>query len=209
MSRIDNATLLLNLTGAVACELSVFAVNYNVLRVMAGIKIVVCSTHLCLTVSCIISSANTYYEKQCKLAVKYNWLVKRYNFLQHFQIAGEFLIAFTTTFIWKLLKESRLTADDYSNNVKDWIIRSQEPYQIYNLRAKVQRLNENGEHISLRYSPTRLEKDKQIPGVDWRIVTERILHSMYIYMVDLMIQKKLKKCSILINIILKWLKEIN
>jgi hypothetical protein len=36
MSRIDNATLLLNLTGAVACELSVFAVNYNVLRIMAG-----------------------------------------------------------------------------------------------------------------------------------------------------------------------------
>ena len=36
MSRIDNATLLLNLTGAGSCELSVFAVNYNVLRIMAG-----------------------------------------------------------------------------------------------------------------------------------------------------------------------------
>jgi len=36
MSRIDNSTLVLNLTSAVACELSVYAVNYNVLRIMAG-----------------------------------------------------------------------------------------------------------------------------------------------------------------------------
>lgn len=39
MSRIDNATLLLNLDGAMAsggCKLRVYAVNYNVLRIMAG-----------------------------------------------------------------------------------------------------------------------------------------------------------------------------
>jgi len=37
MSRIDNATLLLNLTtGTNAVKLHVYAVNYNVLRVMAG-----------------------------------------------------------------------------------------------------------------------------------------------------------------------------
>ena len=37
MSRIDNATLLMNLTtGTSAVKLRVYAVNYNVLRVMAG-----------------------------------------------------------------------------------------------------------------------------------------------------------------------------
>lgn len=39
MSRIDNATLLLNLDGAMAsggCKLRVYALNYNVLRIMAG-----------------------------------------------------------------------------------------------------------------------------------------------------------------------------
>ena len=74
MSRIDNATL--QLTAAGAGKLRVYAVNYNVLRIMAGIKIYIL---LCQTVSCIISSAITYYEKQCKLAenpqILYNWLV--------------------------------------------------------------------------------------------------------------------------------------
>ena len=37
MSRIDNATLLLDLTTATApVQLRVYAVNYNVLRIMAG-----------------------------------------------------------------------------------------------------------------------------------------------------------------------------
>jgi Large eukaryotic DNA virus major capsid protein len=36
MSRIDNATLLLNLSSSTAAELRVYAVNYNVLRIMAG-----------------------------------------------------------------------------------------------------------------------------------------------------------------------------
>jgi hypothetical protein len=68
MSRIDNATLLLNLsTGTNAGQLRVYAVNYNVLRIMAGIKECI-YINLCQTVSCLISSAITYYEKQCKLA---------------------------------------------------------------------------------------------------------------------------------------------
>ena len=66
MSRIDNATLLLNLNTAASSQLRVYAVNYNVLRIMAGIKLYY--TNLCQTVSCMISSAITYYEKQCKLA---------------------------------------------------------------------------------------------------------------------------------------------
>lgn len=66
MSRIDNATLQLNL--AAGGSLKIFAVNYNVLRIMAGIKECIFYINLCQTVSCIISFAITYYEKQCKLA---------------------------------------------------------------------------------------------------------------------------------------------
>jgi hypothetical protein len=67
MSRIDNATLQLTLASSDPAKLRVYAVNYNVLRIMAGIK--ECFyINLCQTVSCIISSAITYYEKQCKLA---------------------------------------------------------------------------------------------------------------------------------------------
>jgi hypothetical protein len=55
MSRIDNATLLLNLTtGSTAVKLRVYAVNYNVLRIMAGINSIF--YHLCQTVSCLLSS---------------------------------------------------------------------------------------------------------------------------------------------------------
>ena len=66
MSRIDNATL--QLTVVAGGSLKIFAVNYNVLRIMAGIKECIFYINLCQTVSCIISFAITYYEKQCKLA---------------------------------------------------------------------------------------------------------------------------------------------
>lgn len=48
MSRIDNATLLLTLASAVSTAVRIYAVNYNVLRIMSGINL-----HLCLTVSCL------------------------------------------------------------------------------------------------------------------------------------------------------------
>lgn len=81
MSRIDNATLQLTAAAGSNASLRVYAVNYNVLRIMAGINL-----YLCQTVSCIISSAITYYGKQCKIVGDllyislykslYNWLVK-------------------------------------------------------------------------------------------------------------------------------------
>lgn len=79
MSRIDNATL--QLVAANSGNLHVFATNYNVLRIMAGIKECFYYINLCQTVSCIISSTITYYEKQCKIVENeiflYNWLVNR------------------------------------------------------------------------------------------------------------------------------------
>jgi len=78
MSRIDNATLQLSVDVNDSAKLRVYAVNYNVLRIMAGIKECI-YINLCQTVSCIISSTITYYEKQCKIVGNekflYNWLV--------------------------------------------------------------------------------------------------------------------------------------
>jgi hypothetical protein len=67
MSRIDNATMQMTLASSASSQVFMYATNYNILRIMSGIKQCI-YIHLCLTVSCIISSAITYYEKQCKLA---------------------------------------------------------------------------------------------------------------------------------------------
>lgn len=45
--------------------------------------------------------------------------------LQHSQIDGKPLRAFTTTFIWKHLKGTHLIGGSNSKKVKDWAIRSQ------------------------------------------------------------------------------------
>ena len=62
MSRIDNATLMLNLaTGTDAVKLRVYAVNYNVLRIMAGINL------LCQIVNCLLSSLSVLVGKTVKI----------------------------------------------------------------------------------------------------------------------------------------------
>ena len=74
MSRIDNATLLLNLNGTMAsagCKLRVYAVNYNVLRIMAGMG------GLC--------------NKVLKVSLETNLLVKFLITLRHCQTAGNSL----------------------------------------------------------------------------------------------------------------------
>lgn len=81
MSRIDTAVLQLQLTpnAALGSKIRIYAINYNVLRIMSGIK-----EHLCQTISCYISYVFTYMDKQCKIhmlnnlanySALYNWLV--------------------------------------------------------------------------------------------------------------------------------------
>jgi hypothetical protein len=79
MSRIDNATL--QLTTGVAGSLKVFAVNYNVLRIMAGMG------GLALTLILII------LEQSIKVSFEKELASEVYNTLQHFQIDGELLRA--------------------------------------------------------------------------------------------------------------------
>lgn len=70
MSRIDNATMQMSLASSASSQVYMYATNYNILRIMSGIKECIYIS-LCQTVSCIISSAITYYEKQCNLAGNY------------------------------------------------------------------------------------------------------------------------------------------
>ena len=78
MSRIDNATLQLNLE---AGSLKVFAVNYNVLRIMAGMG----GLALRLILIILEQSIKVSFEKELASEV--------YNTLQHFQIDGKLLRA--------------------------------------------------------------------------------------------------------------------
>lgn len=66
-SRIDNAQLHLTLTaraviGSRSCKVRVYAINYNVLRIMSGIN----QISLCRTVGCHTSCSITSMGKQCK-----------------------------------------------------------------------------------------------------------------------------------------------
>lgn len=71
MSRIDNATLMLNTTTTNnSFKLRVYAVNYNVLRIMAGINY-----HLCQTVSCLLSSLVYLMGKTVQIRDSFNCYV--------------------------------------------------------------------------------------------------------------------------------------
>ena len=101
MSRIDNATLLLNLsTSTDPVKLRVYAVNYNVLRIMAGE---------------LTSTRRQEYIQKKNMLVECFWL-----FQKHFATlsnCGKLLSAFTTTFIWKHLKGTQLITVPNGNNV--------------------------------------------------------------------------------------------
>jgi hypothetical protein len=127
MSRIDNATLQLTLVSSAACKLRVYAINYNVLRVMSGM------------------GSKKLPINRCKSISK-----KQKVFFATILNCGKFLRALTTIFIEKSLKRTRLIIVPNGKNVKDWIIRSQVPIKM----ETVQRLNRIGKYFVyfLRYS---------------------------------------------------------
>ena len=81
MSRIDNATLQLSVDVNDSAKLRVYAVNYNVLRIMAGMG----GLALRLILIILEQSIRVSFEKKLASEV--------YNTLQHFQIVGELLRA--------------------------------------------------------------------------------------------------------------------
>jgi hypothetical protein len=179
MSRIDTAVLSLTTTsGSTNGKVKVFAVNYNVLRIMSGIN------HLYQTVSCQYGYFASILGKQCKQNLRYNWLVESYdsNQLQQTQIVGKLLRALTTTPGKKLPMRTPGNDRGYSNNVKDWTIRSQAPIVRMTMnRVKVQRADGFGDERlvnlfdSLRCAPYVNESSYFLrPGVVSPIPTKRI-----------------------------------
>ena len=133
------------------CKLRVYAVNYNVLRIMAGMG------GLC--------------NKVLKVSLETNLLVKFLITLQHYQTAGNSLESKLPLCLWKHYKGPRLIAvrdlrrrcticcfnnswaSPNGKNVWNWTIRSQAP-KIVMIMVKVQRLNVSGGNnkFPLRYS---------------------------------------------------------
>ena len=158
-SRIDNATLNLTfktasaantlagptsnaVTGSGATALTalrVFAVNYNILRILSGMG----GLKNMLGLKSIIEKMMTSEGFSESGATLTN--------------CGEFLTAFTTTCFSKEIQGTRVTTDPNGNNVKDWIIRSQ-----HSFGDSVQRLHVSGwasvlNTACLRYSPFPLK----------------------------------------------------
>jgi len=180
-SRIDTAYLNLStsLNGAGRCK--IFAVNYNVLRIMSGINEF---RHQHSKLTCAQQSAAKYgycrtiLDKQCKHNLVYNWLVVR-EFLSRcnkIKLSGTPFRALTTTPVWKHTTGTLGNDHGHSKNVKDWVIRSQAPAVLNTLdRVKVQRTDGFGGERNvilcdlLRYVPALCESMGSQPGGDWHI----------------------------------------
>ncbi len=93
MSRIDNATLILNTTTSTnAVKLRVYAVNYNVLRIMAG------KLNACKSVK-LVNLISLRQNSNCGNVVSESLIIRRESFLRNLQrlngfwelIIGQFL----------------------------------------------------------------------------------------------------------------------
>lgn len=104
--------------------------------------------HLYQTVSCQYGYFASILGKQCKRNRRYNWLVEGVHKrrLQQTQIVGKLLRALTTTRLWKHKWRTPGNDRGYSNNVKDWTIRSQAPsFRMTMKWVKVQRADGFGD----------------------------------------------------------------
>lgn len=228
MSRIDNATLILNLTtGTDPVKLRLYAVNYNVLRVMAGIKMYI--IHLCQTVNCLSSCSTTWMGKQCKVGhnqvcswLSYNWLVISMK-IATTSNCGKLLRASTTISIRRLVERTRLMTDPThtrcanvfvhcGNNVEDWIIRSQIWLVKKGPTRRFRDYMELGDNCPLRYSPAPPEIGEGTnSGVGWHIVTRcerkllRIIRKeVYFVLIVFHLKEQLSNNGYKENVLLCW-----
>ena len=166
-SRIDTAVLQLGLAAGIATgTIKTFAINYNVLRIMSGIKEFRNQHQSKLT--CAQQSAakygycSTILDKQCKRNLVYNWLVvvvathATHN-CNKIKLSGTPFRALTTIPMWKHITDTLGNDHGHSNNVKDWVIRSQAPTVLNALdRVKVQRIDGfGGERNAILCDPLR------------------------------------------------------
>jgi len=185
MSRIDTATLQLNLTSNAtkgadssfsSAQVRIYACSYNVLRIMSGIKVFRIAKQTCAKQSAANSGyCNTRLDKQwkCNLVNRqvYNWLVSLTKTCNKIKLSGNPFRALTTTPAWKHAVGTLGNDHGHSNNVKDWVIRSQAPaVRSVSDRAKVQRIDGFGGERNailcdpLRYIPASCESMRKRPG---------------------------------------------
>lgn len=170
-SRIDNATLQFAVhpgtfqaidpeTGQIAvttARVRVYAVSYNVLRIMSGInqRNSNCFIRMGQLISLTCSQQEmpqlvpelTSWVKACNnLGLssdnQYNLLVDTYQYQATLSNCGNLLRAFITTSIKRFVEGSRLITEPDSKKMKDWTIRSQ--VSLTPLEKKVQRLDGSG-----------------------------------------------------------------
>ena len=146
----------------VSANISVFALSYNVLRIMSGIKVFSITKQTCAQQSAAIYGyCNTKMDKQCKYNIVkrqlYNWLVSLIKTCNKIKLSGTPFRALTTTPAWKRAAGTLGNDHGYSKNVKDWVIRSQAPAVLRALdRAKVQRIDGfGGERMAVLRDPLR------------------------------------------------------
>jgi hypothetical protein len=131
-SRIDNATLQLVLSNATVegtktAKVRVYATNYNVLRIMSGIKNT-CSKQLAaILVICSLIWINSVKQICDYYITLYNQLVCVLNTEATFLNCGDILNVFSTTSFDENHMNTRGNDLWHSNNEKNWTIRSQDP----------------------------------------------------------------------------------
>jgi hypothetical protein len=136
-------------------NLFVFDFNYNVLRIMSGIKIEKSpyrddnfSFTCAKQETPLLVPELTGREKVCKILGLsfdnlYNLLVLSCNDKATLSNCGKLLRAFITTLVKQFIRGTRLIAEPNSKNMKDWIIRS----KASSMKKNVQRLDVSGFHL--------------------------------------------------------------
>jgi hypothetical protein len=128
-SRIDTAVLQLKVSDAAAAGSTIrsYATNFNVLRIMSGINLT-CAQQSAAN----LDVASPYWINSVNATTSttlYNWLVRRGSYQslrsQQTQIVGKLLRVWTTTRHRKQWMRTSGNDRRYSNNVQNWIIRSQ------------------------------------------------------------------------------------
>jgi len=188
-SRIDTAYLNMTMNSAITSsapgKCKVFAVNYNVLRIMSGINEFRTSKLACAQQSAAkYGYCSTILDKQCKRNLVYNWLVAKIlrSSCNKIKLSGTPFRALTTTPVWKHTTGTLGNDHGHSKNVKDWVIRSQAPAVLNALdRVKVQRIDGFGGERNaflcdpLRYIPAPCESMGKESGAGSLILTRYFL----------------------------------
>lgn len=198
-SRIDNATLNLTLVpGLGSAQVRIYAVNYNVLRIMSGMgkHKTAHNSQLLFRFQLIPIQINSKRVWSLSVSMIYNWLVIDDKAIATISNCWKLLRASISALILKKMSGSQVN-DLGRNNIEDWMISSQASKPKTVGMKTVQRLDDIGLfsiESGLRYSPASKRKLEYLR-------VSHILTKLFYYKPSYFLQK----CScfeIIINTIL-------